>query len=257
MTTTLLENYTGTLTTSSDSIRRDLGSLMAQLTSNYNGEPLDEKELDIAVRSPLHAELVAIRNSRVVGAGSLSILPFSYSDNGTLIEMPAVWLASFVVDADHRGRLPNETASIATQLWDSMLTWTKEQNISSVQFMTEIERGAAINFYKNKNAVEIHPAMLYNIPLTPATPLDPSFVTDSTQGIIYETCKTYIPLHLLDSGDVVTPQKFESDRDKATSQGISLMQYIAATGSNAHTSLSELGLSPHREEMIMKVDVPA
>lgn len=252
MSTTYPSLYTGPVTFLEPHLQQDLGSLMKDLSSSYNGSPINSHELELAIASPGQEQFVAIRDNHVIGAGSLSIIPTSFSGNGSLVEQPTAWLTSFIVHESYRGKLENEAESIATQLWETMTAWAKEHGIPTIEFMTENDRGAALRFYQNKGAVEVGTANLYNVPIeTTNTVSDVS--SEEACGIIYETCKTHVALHLCDNTTNLSHADISAHIDHAKARGISLMQYIAPVGSPAAHALSQAGIELRREEIILRV----
>jgi len=252
--TSLPTDYTGPLTSFDDKTRADLGKLMAQLSTNHDGSPIDANELQLTIDSPDHEEFVAIRDGTVIGAGSLSIIPTSYDKDLILSDTPATWLGSFIVDESYRGRLENEPKSIAAQLFDELTNWTRIKGLSSLQFMTELERGAAVNFYKKMGAHDMGIGTLFNLPLDNATELSD---ISSTKDVVtaYETCKTYVKLHLYGPDEVVNTSAIRTHTGLARDRGISFMQYIAPKNSATAERLVAAGLEPKRDENILRVQL--
>lgn len=120
-------SYTGPVTSLDPLLQQDLGVLMSQLSSNHNGQPIDDHALQLAISAPNQEQLVAIRDGHAIGAASLSVLPTSFALDGTIVDQSTVWLASFIVHESYRGKLEGETASIASQLWETAVVWAKKR----------------------------------------------------------------------------------------------------------------------------------
>lgn len=225
---------------------------MKQLSSNYDGRPIDSNNLQLTINASDQEQFVVIRDGHVVGAASLSILPSSFSLEGNIVDQPTAWLASFIVHESYRGKLKNETSSIATQLWETVLGWAKKHGVHTLEFMTESKRDTAIHFYHHKGAEDVGTANLYHIPLKTSVDLTDVSPIDGA-GIIYETCKTHLALHLYDHTRELTTQEISLYTDHAVRRGLSLMQYIVAKDSPAARSLAQAGIAPRREEIILRV----
>jgi GNAT superfamily N-acetyltransferase len=253
-TTTYPSSYAGPVTALAADLQRDLGLLMKDLSSTYDGRPISSDELQLAINSQEQEQFIAIRDGRVIGAGSISLIPTSFSTGGTLETQPAAWLGSFIVHESYRGKPDGEKESIASQLWDVMASWSKDHGVRSLQFMTEADRVGAVHFYHKKGAVEVGVANLYNVPIDTSVAL---LQTNSTKimGIVYETCKTQLILHLCDDQTTLSEANIAAHIAEARNLGISLMQYIAPAGSQAAHGLSLRGIEPRREEMVMRVEL--
>lgn len=244
--------YVGPVTALDPDLQRDLGLLMKDLSSSYQGEPINSHDLALAIASPDQEQFVAVRDGHGVGAGSISIIPTSFSASGDLLPQHTAWLASFIVHESYRGKLPDEEKSVASQLWDGMTGWIKKRGVSTLEFMTESDRGAALEFYLRKGATEVGSANLYNVPVETSNTLS-DVTSGETFGMIYETCKTQIALHLYDGKEFLFPADISRHMQVAANRGISLIQYIAPADSPAANSLRNAGIEPHREEMILRV----
>jgi hypothetical protein len=254
MPTTYPSSYTGPVTALDTDLQRDLGLLMKDLSSTYDGRPISSDGLQLAINSQDQEQFVAIRDGRVIGAGSISLIPTSFSTGGTLDTQPAAWLGSFIVHESYRSKIDGENESIASQLWAVMTSWSKDHGVGSLQFMTEADRGGAVRFYHKKGAVKVGVADLYNVPIDTNITL---LQTNSTKvmGIVYETCKTQLILHLCDDQTTLSEGDIAAHIAEARNNGISFMQYIAPAGSPAAHGLSLASIEPRREEMVMRVEL--
>jgi len=251
-TATYPSSYAGPVTALDADLQKDLGLLMKDLSSTYDGRPISSDELQLAINSQDQEQFIAIRGGRVIGAGSISLIPTSFSTGGTLEAQPAAWLGSFIVHESYRGKIDGENESIASQLWGAMASWSKDHGVASLQLMTEADREGAVHFYHKKGAIEVGVANLYNVPVDTSLAL---LQTRSTKamGIVYETCKAQLILHLCDDQTTLSEGDIAAHIAEAIDHGISLMQYIAPAGSQAARSLRLGGIEPRREEMILRV----
>lgn len=119
-----------------------LGRLMRVLSEDLANEPIAEDRLRAIIESPTRAQLIAELQGRVVGAATLNLI---VSLSGT-----KAWLDDFVVNNDEsiRGQ------GVGYKLWSEMLSWSREQGATSLQFTSKSTREAAQIFYRRQGARE-------------------------------------------------------------------------------------------------------
>lgn len=118
-----------------------IGRLLAQLTSNYSGEPVDESILTDIIESPYHDQLVArLPNGEIVGAAAVSVLLGP-------VKQRCAWLEDFVVDANQR------KLGIGGKLWDAAIDWCREHDAKLLTFTSNPRKEAAHAFYLKRGAV--------------------------------------------------------------------------------------------------------
>lgn len=122
------------LTRYSDEDAIQLGALMPFLSSRFTAEPVKEELLTTIINSPLHTQLVARLDGKIVGAATLSvILGAAMGKKGCLED--------FVVDSSVQRH------GIGGKLWQEMIDWYSEQGVRSVEFTSGPSRTAAHRFY--------------------------------------------------------------------------------------------------------------
>lgn len=129
------------LTSYSEADARDLGQLLTQLNTYSDGAPILADKIQFIVDSPTIAQLVARDQGRIIGAATLSIV--------AKIANPNVgYLEEFVVDENYRGK------GVSQALWQAMLDWCKQNQLSAIEFTSSYKKQAAHSFYL-RNGAEI------------------------------------------------------------------------------------------------------
>lgn len=87
----------------------------------------------------------------IVGTANISFVRHSYDKDGTLTNVPAIALGSFVVDENVRGK------GIAGRIWEKLLQTSRAENVHLMQFTSNPARGAAHGFYAKMGAEQFTP----------------------------------------------------------------------------------------------------
>ncbi len=120
----------------------DLGKLMHMLDENFSDGPVPRERLERIFRSRYHDQIIAVRDGRVVGAATMSVLK-SPTSNGV------GYLGAFVTDDSIRGR------GVGSQVWEDMEKWTAAHGLDAFEFKSENDRTDAHRFYENHGAPAI------------------------------------------------------------------------------------------------------
>ena len=115
-----------------------IGRLMPFLSKSMGSAPVPEELLTEIINSPYHEQLVARLDRIIVGAATLNILM------GPAVNRSG-YLEDFVTDPEMRG------SGIGGKLWDEMIAWCKERDIS-LEFTSKSSRTAAHSFYLGHGA---------------------------------------------------------------------------------------------------------
>ena len=128
------------LTDYSDKDAREIGELFPHLSSKFDGSPVPKELLTQIIESSTHEQIVARDdNERIVGAATLTIVI------GAAIGRIA-YLQDLVVDSNIRG------AGIGGKIWEAILDWCKNNNISKLEFTSHPSKEAAHGFYLKQGA---------------------------------------------------------------------------------------------------------
>jgi|GEM_PF-6882095 len=146
--------YIGELDIFSPKIASDLERLVQQLDPLLAGTITKERIAyfrgNRAFRQVIAVEELKGRPA-IVGTANISFLNHSYDSDARLTDTPALFLGSFVVDQDARGK------GIATRLWNKLLEVGVNEDVHRMQFTSRPVRGAAHSFYAKVGATEITP----------------------------------------------------------------------------------------------------
>jgi len=115
-----------------------IGRLMPFLSERKGTQPVSEGLLTEIINSPYHEQLVARLDSIIVGAATLNILMGPAAGR-------AGYLEDFVTDPAVQGR------GIGTRVWEEMMVWCKEHDIS-LEFTSKSSREEAHRFYLSHGA---------------------------------------------------------------------------------------------------------
>ncbi|MEX0748970.1 MAG: GNAT family N-acetyltransferase [Candidatus Saccharimonadales bacterium] len=118
-----------------------LGKLMPFLSSSFSGEPIDTELLDAIISSAFHDQLVARQRGRIIGAATLSLVMGAAAGKKGYLE-------DFVVHPDTQGQ------GIGIGIWEEMISWCREQGVSTLNFTSAPSKEAAHRFYHANGAIE-------------------------------------------------------------------------------------------------------
>jgi len=117
-----------------------LGALLAELSSQFSGEPVEESTIRNIIESPSHDVLVArLQDGTIVGTATLSIIRGIGAGTNAYLE-------DFIVSEHHRGQ------GISDQLWQAVLDWCSIHQLGKLAFTSRPERAAAHRFYLKHGA---------------------------------------------------------------------------------------------------------
>lgn len=146
--------YIGELDAFSPQIASDLERLLKQLDPLLNHE-ISENDIPYFRNDTRFRQIIAVEELEgrpaIVGTANISFLNHSYNSDARLTDTPALFLGSFVVDQDARGK------GIATRLWNKLLEVSVSEGVHRMQFTSRPGRGAAHSFYAKVGASEITP----------------------------------------------------------------------------------------------------
>ncbi len=133
-------------------VATEMGLLLTQLSSRYDGSPVGREWLEGVIESPFHEQLVAFDDAgKLVGMATLTVVM------GAKILRNA-YLEDFVVDAECRGQ------GLGTRMWKAMLGWAREKGCRRFEFTASgSERKAgAVQFYLKMGA-EIYDTNFFRV----------------------------------------------------------------------------------------------
>jgi len=133
-----LDVIVGKLETYSEADAIGIGRLMPFLSERLSSEPMDEELLRTIIESPHHDQLVAKLDGQIVGAATMNLLMGPGANKQGYLE-------DFVTDPELRGH------GIGDKVWQSMLSWCKEQGVD-LSFTSRQSREDAHRFYLNHGA---------------------------------------------------------------------------------------------------------
>ncbi|MCL1839886.1 GNAT family N-acetyltransferase [Candidatus Saccharibacteria bacterium] len=130
------------LTEYNEGLAAEMGTLLLQLSTSWDGSPVSREWVEHVIESPWHDELLAFdENGKLVGMASMSVVM------GAKIIRNA-YLEDFVVDAGCRGQ------GVGTKMWNAVLDWGREKKCKRLEFTAsgnEKKAGAA-QFYAKMGA---------------------------------------------------------------------------------------------------------
>lgn len=132
----------GPMTEYDADLAAEMGKLLTQLSTKWDGEPVDREWIETVIESPFHDQLLAFdEKGKLVGMATMSIVM------GAKIGQNA-YLEDCVVDAECRGQ------GIGTKMWQAVLDWSQKKECKRLEFTAsgnEKKAGAA-QFYKKMGA---------------------------------------------------------------------------------------------------------
>jgi len=143
----------GVMTEYDPEIAEEMGRLLCDLSSHYDGEPVAREVIEEIIDSPLHDIIVAFDDEKLVGMASVSAVC------GALIGKNE-YLEDFVVSKDCQGK------GIGSQIWEEILNWGRKKGCKRLEFTSsgKGKKAHAVEFYKKKGA-EIRDTNCFRIEL--------------------------------------------------------------------------------------------
>jgi GNAT superfamily N-acetyltransferase len=143
----------GEMTEYDAGIAEEMGKLLCDLSSSYNGEPVARELLEEIIDSPLHDIIVAFDDEKLVGMASVSVITGAKIGKNEYLE-------DFVVAKDCQGK------GIGSQIWEEILNWGRKKGCKRLEFTSsgKGKKQHAVDFYKNKGA-EIRETNCFRIEL--------------------------------------------------------------------------------------------
>ena len=120
----------------------DMGQLLTQLSTSWDGSPVSREWCEAVIESPWHDELLAFdENGKLVGMATVSVVM------GAKIIQNA-YLEDFVVDLACRGQ------GVGTKMWNQVLDWGREKNCKRLEFTASgnHKKAGAAQFYDKMGA---------------------------------------------------------------------------------------------------------
>lgn len=129
-----------TLTEYSPEVAQRVRELLIQLSrSGKDKGEIPRTWFEDIINSPWHDLLIAEEEGKIIGIASLSVTM------GPGIRKNA-YLEDFVTDSSVRGK------GVGSQLWDTMLEWSKSKGCTNLEFTCGHGREASQEFYKHHGA---------------------------------------------------------------------------------------------------------
>ena len=122
-------------------IAAQMGQLLTNLSSSYDGAPVERERLEDIMESPWHDILLAFDGKELVGMASVSVIMGSKIGRNEYLE-------DFVVAAGHEGQ------GIGTQIWNKILEWGRNKGCARLEFTSsgKGKKQGAVEFYKRRGA---------------------------------------------------------------------------------------------------------
>lgn len=117
----------------------DLGRLLSQLSSKYQGAVVSKDQLQAILDSPSAVIIIARLDGRIVGMATVSVIYGVASG-------PKAELEDFVTDAAMRGQ------GLGSKIWDEVIAWCQKEQLKSLNFTSNSSRQAAHEFYLKRGA---------------------------------------------------------------------------------------------------------
>lgn len=143
----------GIMTEYDPEVAEEMGRLLCDLSSSYDGAPVERELLEEIIDSPLHDIIVAFDDEKLVGMASVSAICGAKIGKNEYLE-------DFVVSKDSQGK------GIGSQIWEHILDWGRKKGCKRLEF-TSSGKGKkihAVEFYKKKGA-EIRDTNCFRIEL--------------------------------------------------------------------------------------------
>jgi GNAT superfamily N-acetyltransferase len=143
------------LTKYDEKLAAEMGKLLMQLSTKWDGSPVDRKWIEDVVKSPWHDELLAFdENGKLVGMASMSTVM------GAKIGQNA-YLEDFVVDSECRGQ------GVGTKMWNAILNWGREKKCKRLEFTASgnHKKAGAAQFYAKMGA-DIYDTNFFRVELS-------------------------------------------------------------------------------------------
>ena len=144
----------GTMTEYDTEIAEQMGTLLTQLSTKWDGSPVSREWIEDIIESPWHDQLLAFdENGKLVGMATMS------SVLGAKIGRNA-FLEDFVVDSECRGQ------GVGTEMWSKIVEWGKSHNCNRLEFTAsgDNKKAGAVQFYLNKG-VSIYDTNFFRLEL--------------------------------------------------------------------------------------------
>ena len=143
----------GIMTEYDPGIAEEMGRLLCDLSSSYDGEPVARELLEEIIDSPLHDIIVAFDDEKLVGMASVSVIM------GALVNKN-LYLEDFVVSHEfqHQG--------IGSKIWDAILEYGRQKGCRRLEFTSsgKGKKAGAVAFYQ-KHGAEIRDTNSFRVEL--------------------------------------------------------------------------------------------
>lgn len=144
----------GTMTEYDSDVAEQMGTLLLQLSTKWDGSPVSRDWIENIIESPWHDQILAFdENGKLVGMATMSAVL------GAKIGMNA-YLEDFVVDSESRGQ------GIGTLMWDKIVEWGKNKGCNRLEFTAsgDNKKVGAVQFYLNRG-VSIYDTNFFRLEL--------------------------------------------------------------------------------------------
>lgn len=144
----------GTMSEYDAEVAEQMGTLLTQLSTKWDGSPVSREWIEDIIESPWHDQLLAFdEHGKLVGMATMSVVL------GAKIGRNA-YLEDFVVDSECRGQ------GIGTEMWSVIVDWGKAKGCNRLEFTASgaNKKVGAVQFYL-KRGVPIHDTNFFRLEL--------------------------------------------------------------------------------------------
>lgn len=144
----------GTMSEYDTEVAEQMGTLLTQLSTKWDGSPVSREWIEDIIESPWHDQLLAFdEHGKLVGMATMSVVL------GAKIGQNA-YLEDFVVDSECRGQ------GVGTSMWDEIVSWSKNKGCNRLEFTAsgDNKKAGAVHFYLHRG-VSIYDTNFFRLEL--------------------------------------------------------------------------------------------
>lgn len=122
-------------------IAEQMGKLLMDLSSHYEGEPVAREVIEDIIESPWHDIIVMMDEDKLVAMASVSVIM------GSLINKN-LYLEDFVVSSEYQHQ------GLGTQMFEAIMAWGKRKGCRRLEFTSsgKGKKAGAVKFYQKMGA---------------------------------------------------------------------------------------------------------
>lgn len=122
-------------------IAEQMGKLLMDLSSHYEGEPVAREVIEDIIESPWHDIIVMMDEDKMVAMASVSVIM------GSLINKN-LYLEDFVVSSEYQHQ------GLGTQMFEAIMAWGKRKGCRRLEFTSsgKGKKAGAVKFYQKMGA---------------------------------------------------------------------------------------------------------